>query len=596
MAANAAYRPYDAVLVARALNWQGVTLALKERAESFAVVQYQPHFTSFTYMLYNSKNASTYGRPFVTLVRYGGNNPGYSYAGDANTAPITANNDTGERGWIDNFTFSTQGWNATVRLVNASVGQDIQFNRYPVSMSFLYLNKTYPVITRANSVQKYYFQASVADFERYAPHGVIYYNLTQSAYSTNFAGASRQWLFNTTYLYEPIQYSGYLIFKFYDASGKPDLSANVTIVSHNPSPLNVYLVDRVRAEFGDDPAVLGAFGKDLYPSNYTTILKQLQPNKDGTIVYLVNQTNLAMVGNSAFPSFNVSIYSSMSGTSYRFTSQSPYLTGGTTTYCPTAYQYWWSYYYGFNQNCKEVSYQIPNRFSLFLFNGSVLSSLPFANATAYYVAHDLTNLALPVNSTLSSGPTYYANWYAAMNVINPNIPISQEPGQLTKLYQLIYGQNSTADVNTAGGNIDFSRPEPLQGGVYYRFSFLINPQSGELSRLWIVNDRGVTLTNETVLPTTSYNSSFSLPGYFGQYSTTVPMDNTNGTVTIFLLNPWGAKTVIDGVQVSSYVPPPSSFPWGLVTIIVLVLIGVSFLSKALKVKMERREQEGEEGG
>ena len=41
--------------------------------------------------------AWAFERPFVTLVRYDGNNPGYSYGGDANTAPIVALNDTRQR-------------------------------------------------------------------------------------------------------------------------------------------------------------------------------------------------------------------------------------------------------------------------------------------------------------------------------------------------------------------------------------------------------------------------------------------------------------------------------------------------------------------
>jgi hypothetical protein len=66
------------------------------------------HLTSslFTYMEYNSANSSSYERPFVTLIRYDGNNPGYSYGGDANTAPIVAVNDTRERALINSFNFT----------------------------------------------------------------------------------------------------------------------------------------------------------------------------------------------------------------------------------------------------------------------------------------------------------------------------------------------------------------------------------------------------------------------------------------------------------------------------------------------------------
>jgi len=64
-------------------------------------------------MDYNSQNSSAYERPFVTLVRYDGNNPGYSYVGDANTAPIAAVNDTRERALINSFNFTTVAWAST---------------------------------------------------------------------------------------------------------------------------------------------------------------------------------------------------------------------------------------------------------------------------------------------------------------------------------------------------------------------------------------------------------------------------------------------------------------------------------------------------
>jgi len=67
----------------------------------FAIVQYSPYFTYFTYTGYNSVGTSSYQKEFVILVRYDGNNPGYSYSGDKNTDPITDTNDTGERALVN---------------------------------------------------------------------------------------------------------------------------------------------------------------------------------------------------------------------------------------------------------------------------------------------------------------------------------------------------------------------------------------------------------------------------------------------------------------------------------------------------------------
>jgi hypothetical protein len=586
---SSAYQPFNITYRFQTFNYYKDSLTLRCLKEPYTVVKYSPYFKEFTYMDYNSIAPSTYQRPFVTLVRYDGNNPGYSknYAGNTNTGPITAVNDTRERAWVNNFTFAAQGWGVSFHILNASIGSDLTFNRANAVLSYSCLNATqktpYPSITWSDRVQKYYFLGNVTDFEKYAPKGVLYYNLTESARSASFAGLKGLWLFNTTYLYEPVQYNGYLVFKFFDASGSPDLTANATVVSHNLSPLNVYLLDRVKARFGDDAAVLRAFERDLYPSNYTLTLKQLQHNEDGTVVYLVNQTNLAALGETAFPWFNVTVYSAMSGTSYQFTSQPPYLTGETTTYCPGSYYIpqWLEFLIGPQPTCKEISYLVPNGFSLFLLNNTALPSLPFNNATAYYLTQDFTNLILPVNSTLSGGPVYYVNWYASSPLgpmIDPNIGVSREPGQLTTLYQLLYGENATVYVNTAGGGINLLSEGRM--GWEYQFAFLFGPQSGGIARLSAVDNYSTTLTDAALPSSTSSLSSFSPPGYYGAYVTSIPVAN-NGTMTITLVNSWGAKTVIERIPVYVGAVPPPRVAWNFIILIVVILLGTSALSSLL---------------
>ena len=604
VALNAPYQPYNLTLSFEALNWLGVSIAHTVIAVPFAVVQYSPSFTYFTYMDYNSKSSTTYARPFITLIRYGGNNPGYSYGGDSNTDPIVNDNDTRERAYINNFTFATMGWNTTLQLINASVGQDLLFHNYSVSISYSFLHnqaeyndKTYyPMITWKDRVQKYYFIGNITEFEAYVPDEMTYYNLTSSAYSRNFAGNTTP-LFNTTYLYEPIQYNGYLMFKFYYASGALDLSANVTITAQNPSPLNVYLLGRVKSTFGNDSSVLEAFEKDLYSSNYTQTLRQLQPNLNGTITYLVNQTNLATIGANAFPSFNITVSSDLSGSSYQFTSQSPFLTGETTTSCAGAPPPWLS--------CSEFSYGILNRFSLFLVNGSVLPSLPFDDATAYYLDPLYENLILPLNftllansmlimnSTLPPAPTDYVSWWAASPVgaiINPNQPVTFEPGQLTDLYQFIYGQNSTVFVNTEGGGIGLSLPPVTQDNTCL-LTFAIGPESGGVMRLWAVDSDGTVLTNMSLSPTTPSITSFSPPGYLGFYTAAIPVVH-DGTTTVTLVNAWGAKTTIVGIPVMITVSSSPLLSWNFVILITVILLGIGALSSLLK----RREARRDEGG
>ncbi len=76
---NAVFAPYNITLTASILN----SVDDSRRSipnynyEPFAVVNYSPYFAYFTYMDYNALNSSTYERPFVVLLRYDGNSPGY---------------------------------------------------------------------------------------------------------------------------------------------------------------------------------------------------------------------------------------------------------------------------------------------------------------------------------------------------------------------------------------------------------------------------------------------------------------------------------------------------------------------------------------
>jgi hypothetical protein len=381
------------------------------------------------------------------------------------------------------------------------------------------------------------------------------------------------------------------MFKFYNADGSPDLSANVTITAQNPSPLNAYLIERVKSAFGNDSSVLKAFEKDLYSSNYTMTLKQLQTNLNGTITYLVNQTNLATISASSFPSFSINVSSELSGASYQFTSQSPFLAGETTTPCTAAPLPWLT--------CNQYSYGVPNRFSLFLVNGSIVPSLPFDDATAYYLDPLYENLILPLNSTLLANPTppqapiEYVSWWAASPVgaiINPNQPVTYEPGQLTNLYQSIYGQSSTVYVNTEGGGVGLSLPPATQGSTCL-LTFAIGPQSGGVTRLWAVDSEGTVLTNISLSPTTPSITSFSPPGYMGFYTATIPVVH-DGTITVTLVNSWGAKTTISGIPAMITVSSSPLLSWNFVILITVILLGIGALSFLLRLREARREEGG----
>ena len=71
------------------------------------------------------------------------------------------------------------------------------------------LNRTYPGVITFHSVYKFYFKANLSD-TLIGNDGIIYFNVTESAWYSQ--GQLRYSDFNTSYLYEPVFYNGYLVF------------------------------------------------------------------------------------------------------------------------------------------------------------------------------------------------------------------------------------------------------------------------------------------------------------------------------------------------------------------------------------------------
>jgi hypothetical protein len=188
---------------------------------------------------------------------------------------------------------------------------------------------------------------------------------------------------------------------------------------------------------------------------------------------------------------------------------------------------------------------------------------------------------------LSGAPAWYANWYGNTTkgpVIDANIPVSVEPGDLTNLYLLVYGQNTTVDVNTAGGGIGLLPGSQLGEG--YQLALAINPASGGVTQIWVVDSEGVVLTNAS-LPTVG-GASFSPPAFFGVYVMTIPVVD-NGTITITLLNAWGARTTIEGIPVTAHAIPPPPGLWDFFYLVTVILLGIGALASLLKWREARKE-------
>jgi hypothetical protein len=523
----------EITIMARAFNYRGERLGSKTEEEPFAVVNYAPYFTYLTYMDYNSLNSSAYERPFATLIRYDGNNPGYAYGGDINTAPITAVNDTRERALINSFNFTTTAWRIRANLTSGDIGQDLSFwNQTSVDIGLKTTNQTFPIITFAHRVVKFYFTSSIPKIGGYAGGGLEYFNVTELAVSQHFAGGNYG-LFNTSYLYEPVYYSGYItVFTYGPAGLDPSTSVNVTLVT--PDPLNPHLLASLNETFNSYPGAAHAFRADLFPaSSYVMNLKPMN-SSGGRWIFLLNDTNLAMANDTQMPY----LYITIQGTSGNY------------------------------------SYSVPDVFSSFLIDQSLLPSLPFPAIHGYYLDQQMQLMALPLNYSFTSPSNPFVAWdYGSGGAPSFVSPITHEPGNLSRIYGFLYGGNNTIYANLDGGGASLvgiqARQSDFQGMV------MVGPQSGGADCLWVKDPSGNVIMNESLTADTQPPSP---PGYFGFYAISFPM-SINGTYSFGITNSWGVSSVFQTYDNVVHLSPPPNEEYFLIAFLGFLLVGLYFLGK-----------------
>jgi len=522
----------EIMMTAKAFDYRGDLLGSKTQKQPFAVVNYAPYFTYFTYMEYNSRNASAYERPFVTLVRYDGNNPGYSYGGDANTAPITAVNDTGERALINSFNFTAVAWGINANLTSGEIGQDLSFwNQTSDSLGTRTTNATYPVTTFADRVVKFYFTSDVGKIQGYTEEGLEYFNITELAVSMDFAG-SNYGLFNTSYLYQPAFYSGYLTVLTYGPSGlDPSTSVNMTLVT--PDPLDPQLLASLNETFGQYPQVVHDFEQDLFPAYSPVMNLKPESSVGGKWIFLLNDTNLAMLDQTQMPTLYISVQG----------------------------------------QAGSYSYSVPVAFSSFQVNRSLIPQLPFPKVNGFYLDQERQLIALPLNYGFTS-PSPIVAWDYA-NGTTPSFisPVSYEPGNLSSSYGFPFGANNTIYANLDGGGgsvVDVQR----QLASFQAFAML-GPQTGGATSLWVKDPNGDLIVNESLTPNTEPPSP---PGYYGFYELSFPM-TVNGTYQFGITNSWGVSSVFQTYDNVAHIPPPPDEEYFLMTFFGFLVVGLYFLGK-----------------
>src|SRR5487761_38285 len=584
---NAAFGPYNVTLTASIFNsTDNSGRAIPTYSyQPFAVVSYSPHFAYFTYMDYNALNSSTYERPFVVLLRYDGNSPGYSYAGDINTDPFNALNSTGERAIVNSFSFSTNGWSISSNLdsVNNSL-QVINFDYHPgLSLSVTVLNKTsFPtVITWSNRVQKYYFLSGIQQIKNYVDvDSITYFNVTTSAWYNNSydSNSYRTSDFNTSYLYEPIFYNGYLVFRPYGGSAA---NFSVSVISHNPSPLDSYLVSKADSIFGNDSRAISSLEQDLCPAYSTPVLEPVISNSQEW-VFLVSQTNMAFPNLDQMPYFTISVSGNTGYTEYTYQANNPpyYLSPPVTYY---------------SQGFGNTTYYVYDYFGLFMMS-DFPPTFPFSGLTGYYFMQPSVGQEIvmqPLNFSFVSPMPYLIRTYD--DPIGPFF-VSLEPGNLTQSYAMVYGQDATTTVSpnfVGGGMIGLDgNPVPLNGGTSYQVSVLIGNESGGASYVWVVSDGGEVLYNESLLSSSSSLVGSSGPsGYVGEYTFQFPVGNANHYVEIYVENAWGGLSIIEGVQITPHSPPALYYSPGFLAAILLIAFGISAGYTVFGRRSQRRKRD-----
>lgn len=167
-------------------------------------------------------------------------------------------------------------------------------------------------------MQKFYLDPNIQEVKSYVGESVIFLNVTAYAWYSNTYDNIIYHAndFNASYLYEPIFYNGYLKF----IPNNPNFA--VSIVAHNPRPLDPYLISRVISIFGNDSAIIRIFQRDLYPAYSTTFLKPIISNSKEWL-FLVNETNLATPSEDQFPYFTISVSGSAGITEHDYEPGSP---------------------------------------------------------------------------------------------------------------------------------------------------------------------------------------------------------------------------------------------------------------------------------
>ena len=515
---DSGYAPYNATLAAKSVDWQGVTMGTKENSQPFAVVRYDPEFTSYAYMLYGNTTApSSLQRPWVLLLRYDGNLPGYSYAGDNNTRPFNGSSTLAERAYFDSFRLPTMSYQP---FTSGSGVFEFHSLNTTGTIDYNWLNaKDSAPLYYGNRIEKYVFNATASSLAPLLGRGYVYQDTTMTGCW------QREDACNLTenYWLVPFLWSGRLNIVSVDSTGNPVAGTPITLTIHNPSPLDTWLTGNFERVFGDDPQALAAFQADLYPTNQTMAVSGA-----GMLSVVLNQTSLVP------PVITIAA----GGVSL----------SGNFTFAPVF--------------VNSTVGSVPNSL-----NGTVFD----ANATIPLWSYNMLqgSLAYLPTGTSTDSPSAFLELVNSSGWVAGNATAPQTPSAFASQQYGFWpmGENLTVYVNTEGGGVSLLGTQRIGPGEY-QASFLIEPWSGGISSVQL--DEG----NETLAPQSLLNSSaYPSPapqGLTGLYSVTFPA--TGQDTRVVFTNVWGGTTTLDLGTAAAPAPPANLIP-----VTTAAVFGVAFL-------------------
>jgi hypothetical protein len=483
---SSAYQPFNITYRFQAFNYHNDSLTLRSLKEPYAVVKYSPLFSCFTYMLYNSKNSTAYERPFVTLVRYDGNDPGYSYGGNLNTAGFRQGNSTGERAVVNNFTYVSSAYEPTI--LSAGPTFIVTNSSHDLPVTWLNATSRPQVFKWTARIQRFLFDSSAQSLDGLLAENYTYIEVNMTARSVNFAGGSSG-LFVTSYWYQPTVWNGQLEFRAYDSNGDIDPATNITLTVYNSSPLDSLLESQFNATFGHDPRAFSCFKKDLYATPPT-----MRFSRTGELPLLVNMTDIGV------PIYLVQVSHGGALVSYSADESGLTMTNASV----------------FSNSTIPIT-------------GYVLPSSGSSGA-------GLSQVVVPVRAGLA-GPTSF--WVLVKQGNTATFVGQIEMAQLQGTYAWYFGNTTEIPINFEGGGI--SLLSVAQTGNSLSAVLMANLKSGGITE--VETYLNGTLIDTETLSSPSLIGDLSGGGYFGPFDVSVPAAG-GGDVTAKISNSWGATTTL----------------------------------------------------